>query len=100
MKKRLDVLLVERGLAETRSQAQALVIAGLVPGYDKPGTQLDESVALEVERPPRFVSRGGEKLAHALELLPRRPGRQGLPRRRRVDRRLHGLPPADTVPRA
>ena len=73
MKKRLDVLLVERGLAETRSQAQALVIAGLVPGYDKPGTQLDESVALEVERPPRFVSRGGEKLAHALELLPLDP---------------------------
>ena len=70
MKKRLDVLLVERGLAETRSQAQALVIAGLVPGYDKPGMQLEESVALEVERPPRFVSRGGEKLAHALELLP------------------------------
>src|SRR4051812_14733289 len=69
MKKRLDVLLVERGLAETRSQAQALVIAGLVPGYDKPGTQLDESVPLEVDRPPRFVSRGGEKLAHALELL-------------------------------
>ena len=73
MKKRLDVLLVERGLAETRSQAQALVIAGLVPGYDKPGTQVDESVALEVERPPRFVSRGGEKLAHALELLPLDP---------------------------
>ncbi|MEO5634870.1 TlyA family RNA methyltransferase [Gaiella sp.] len=68
-KKRLDLLLVERGLAETRSQAQALVIAGLVSGYDKPGTQLDESVVLEVERPPRFVSRGGEKLAHALELL-------------------------------
>jgi 23S rRNA (cytidine1920-2'-O)/16S rRNA (cytidine1409-2'-O)-methyltransferase len=69
MKKRLDVLLVERGLAETRSQAQALVIAGLVPGYDKPGTQLDDSVELGVERPPRFVSRGGEKLAHALGLL-------------------------------
>ena len=69
MKKRLDVLLVERGLAETRSQAQALVIAGLVPGYDKPGTQLDEEVLLAVERPPRFVSRGGEKLAHALEVL-------------------------------
>ena len=74
MKKRLDLLLVERGLAETRSQAQALVIAGLVPGYDKPGTQLDESVALEVERAPRFVSRGGEKLAHALELLSLDPG--------------------------
>jgi len=69
MKKRLDLLLVERGLAETRSQAQALVIAGLVPGYDKPGTQLDEAVLLEVERPPRFVSRGGEKLAHAIEVL-------------------------------
>ena len=69
MKKRLDVLLVERGLAETRTQAQALVIAGLVPGYDKPGAQLDETVVLEVERPPRFVSRGGEKLAHALERL-------------------------------
>ncbi len=37
MKKRLDVLLVERGLAESRSQAQALVLAGLVRGYEKPG---------------------------------------------------------------
>ncbi len=69
MKKRLDVLLVERGLAESRSQAQALVIAGLVPGYDKPGTQLDESIDLEIESPPPYVSRGGEKLAHALEVL-------------------------------
>ena len=66
MKKRLDVVLVERGLAETRSQAQALVLAGLVAGYDKPGAQVDERAVLEVERPPRFVSRGGEKLAHAL----------------------------------
>jgi 23S rRNA (cytidine1920-2'-O)/16S rRNA (cytidine1409-2'-O)-methyltransferase len=74
MKKRLDVLLVEQGLVETRSQAQALVIAGLVPGYDKPGTQLDESVALEVEHPPQYVSRGGEKLAHGLQLLQVEPG--------------------------
>ena len=66
MKKRLDVVLVERGLAETRSQAQALVLAGLVAGYDKPGTQIDDEAALAVERPPQFVSRGGEKLAHAL----------------------------------
>ena len=66
MKKRLDVVLVERGLAETRSQAQALVLAGLVPGYDKPGSQVDEAAVLEVDRLPRFVSRGGEKLAHAL----------------------------------
>jgi 23S rRNA (cytidine1920-2'-O)/16S rRNA (cytidine1409-2'-O)-methyltransferase len=69
MKKRLDVLLVERGLAETRSQAQALVLAGLVPGFDKAGAQVDETVELEVERLPRFVSRGGEKLAHALDVL-------------------------------
>ena len=59
--------MVERGLAETRSQAQALVLAGLVPGVEKPGQQLDEGVPLIVERPQRFVSRGGEKLAHALE---------------------------------
>jgi 23S rRNA (cytidine1920-2'-O)/16S rRNA (cytidine1409-2'-O)-methyltransferase len=67
VKKRLDVLLVERGLAESRSQAQALVLAGLVPGFDKPGTQVDEQAELAVEGPPRFVSRGGEKLANALE---------------------------------
>jgi 23S rRNA (cytidine1920-2'-O)/16S rRNA (cytidine1409-2'-O)-methyltransferase len=62
-------LLVERGLAESRAQAQALVLAGLVPGFDKPGTRVDEGAALEVEAPPRFVSRGGEKLAHALDEL-------------------------------
>jgi 23S rRNA (cytidine1920-2'-O)/16S rRNA (cytidine1409-2'-O)-methyltransferase len=67
MKKRLDVLLVERGLAESRSQAQALVLAGLVPGYDKPGHQVDEEAALAVERGPRFVSRGGDKLDNALD---------------------------------
>ena len=68
-KKRLDVVLVERGLAESRAQAQALVMAGLVPGYEKPGQQVAEDVQLEVERRPRFVSRGGEKLAHALDVL-------------------------------
>jgi 23S rRNA (cytidine1920-2'-O)/16S rRNA (cytidine1409-2'-O)-methyltransferase len=69
VKKRLDVLLVERGLAETRSQAQALVLAGRVRGYEKPGQQVDEGAELDVEQPPRFVSRGGEKLAHALDVL-------------------------------
>jgi 23S rRNA (cytidine1920-2'-O)/16S rRNA (cytidine1409-2'-O)-methyltransferase len=66
-RKRLDVVLVERGLAESRAQAQALVLAGLVPGFAKPGQQVADDVALEVRRPPRFVSRGGEKLAHALD---------------------------------
>ena len=69
MKKRLDVLLVERGLAETRSQAQALVLAGRVPGHTKAGEQVDDAAELEVEAGPRFVSRGGEKLVHALAEL-------------------------------
>ena len=69
MKKRVDVLLVERGLAESRAQAQALVLAGLVPGHDKPGTQVEEDTVLEVERPPPYVSRGGQKLANALDAL-------------------------------
>jgi 23S rRNA (cytidine1920-2'-O)/16S rRNA (cytidine1409-2'-O)-methyltransferase len=69
MKKRLDVLLVERGLAESRAQAQALVLAGLVPGYDKPGHQVPDDADLAVKERPRFVSRGGEKLANALAQL-------------------------------
>jgi len=69
VKKRLDVVLVERGLAESRSQAQALVLAGRVPGHDKPGAQVADDVELVVERPPPFVSRGGEKLRNALYAL-------------------------------
>jgi 23S rRNA (cytidine1920-2'-O)/16S rRNA (cytidine1409-2'-O)-methyltransferase len=69
VKKRVDVLLVERGLAESRAQAQALVLAGRVPGYAKPGAQVGEDAELEVTAPPRYVSRGGEKLAHALDVL-------------------------------
>jgi 23S rRNA (cytidine1920-2'-O)/16S rRNA (cytidine1409-2'-O)-methyltransferase len=69
VKKRLDVLLVERGLAETRTQAQALIMAGRVPGYEKPGMQVDADVALEVAEAPHYVSRGGEKLAHALDVF-------------------------------
>ena len=69
MKKRLDVLLVERGLAETRSQAQALVLAGRVTGFAKPGEQVDENTIVEVARAAPYVSRGGEKLAHAIAEL-------------------------------
>jgi 23S rRNA (cytidine1920-2'-O)/16S rRNA (cytidine1409-2'-O)-methyltransferase len=68
-RKRLDVLLVERGLAESRAQARALVLAGLVPGYEKAGQQVDETADLSVVSPPPYVSRGGEKLAHALDEL-------------------------------
>jgi 23S rRNA (cytidine1920-2'-O)/16S rRNA (cytidine1409-2'-O)-methyltransferase len=66
-KKRLDVLLVERGLAESRAQAQALVLAGLVPGHSKAGEQVDEAAELSVAETARYVSRGGEKLANALD---------------------------------
>jgi 23S rRNA (cytidine1920-2'-O)/16S rRNA (cytidine1409-2'-O)-methyltransferase len=69
VKKRVDALLVERGLAESRTQAQALVLAGLVPGFDKPGQQVDVNTELRVESPPPFVSRGGVKLRNALDAL-------------------------------
>jgi 23S rRNA (cytidine1920-2'-O)/16S rRNA (cytidine1409-2'-O)-methyltransferase len=69
VKKRLDVVLVERGLADSRTQAQALVMAGQVPGYDKPGQQVDENAELTVARGPAYVSRGGDKLAHGLDAL-------------------------------
>jgi 23S rRNA (cytidine1920-2'-O)/16S rRNA (cytidine1409-2'-O)-methyltransferase len=69
VKKRLDLVLVQRGLAESRAQAQALVLAGRVRGYDKPGTQVEEDAELELKEGQRYVSRGGEKLAHALDLF-------------------------------
>jgi 23S rRNA (cytidine1920-2'-O)/16S rRNA (cytidine1409-2'-O)-methyltransferase len=69
VRKRLDLLLVERGLADSRAQAQALVMAGRVPGHAKAGEQVDESISLSVDQPPPYVSRGGEKLAHGLDAL-------------------------------
>ena len=66
---RLDLLLVERGLADSRTRAQALVMEGKVrvDGQieTKPSRQVSSSSAVEVEKPPRFVSRGGEKLEGA-----------------------------------
>jgi len=68
---RLDQLLVDRNLAESRSRAQALIIAGHVRvGTDavtKAGELVAEQADVSVLAPPRFVSRGGEKLDHALE---------------------------------
>ena len=68
---RLDVLLVERGLAESRAKAQALVMAGHVRIAGqvawKPATPVDSESTVTVDSGPRFVSRGGEKLDAALE---------------------------------
>ena len=66
-RKRLDLLLVERGLAESRAQAQALIMAGRVPGHAKAGELVDEDAPLEIEAPPPYVSRAGHKLANALD---------------------------------
>ena len=69
MKKRLDLVLVERGFAESRAQAQALVMAGLVRGHSKAGEQVDPEEQLDVAKPPPYVSRAGHKLANALDAL-------------------------------
>ena len=71
-KKRLDQMLVDRGLVESRTRAQALVMAGLVFSGEqkmvKPGQQLPEDAPLDVRgRDHPWVSRGGIKLAHAIE---------------------------------
>lgn len=71
-KQRLDQLIVARGLAESRTRAQALVMAGLVFSGEtklaKAGQQLAEDAPLEVRgRDHPWVSRGGIKLAHAIE---------------------------------
>jgi 23S rRNA (cytidine1920-2'-O)/16S rRNA (cytidine1409-2'-O)-methyltransferase len=69
-KRRLDALLVDRGLAESPEKAQALVMAGQVTVDERPapkaGVLVADDAMLAVDRGPRYVSRGGEKLEHAL----------------------------------
>ena len=70
MKRRIDVLLVERGLAESLEKAQALIMAGEVYVDDaiaaKPSTQIPECASIRLREKLPFVGRGGVKLAHAL----------------------------------
>lgn len=78
-KRRLDQMLVERGLVESRTRAQALVMAGLVFSGEtklvKSGQQLPEDAPLDVRgRDHPWVSRGGIKLAHAIEHFALDPG--------------------------
>jgi 23S rRNA (cytidine1920-2'-O)/16S rRNA (cytidine1409-2'-O)-methyltransferase len=76
-KQRIDVLLVERGLAESRTKAQALVMAGAVvvgeARVDKPGALVDPAAPIRLKddaAPQRYVSRGALKLERALEVFP------------------------------
>lgn len=73
-KLRLDDLLLEKGLADSKTQAQALIMAGKVfcgtQRLDKSGKKVDVDLDVRVEAPPRFVSRGGEKLEGILTATP------------------------------
>lgn len=73
VKQRLDTLLVELNLSSSRALAQRLIQAGEVTVnqqvVDKPGTEVDTTAEIKVKERSRFVSRGGEKLAKALELF-------------------------------
>ncbi|MGG6293287.1 TlyA family RNA methyltransferase [Leptolyngbya sp. AN02str] len=73
-KQRLDTLLLERSLCDSRQQAQRLIRAGEVlvnqQVVDKPGTEIDLAATIEVKQRSPYVSRGGEKLAKALDTFP------------------------------
>ena len=76
-RQRIDLLLVERGLADSRTRAQALVMAGAVVAgetrVDKPGQLVDPTVELRLKEdaaPQKYVSRGALKLERALEAFP------------------------------
>lgn len=76
-KTRLDLLLVERGLAESRAKAQAVILAGQVrvngQVVDRASASFPPEAQLSLASGPRFVSRGGEKLLAALENFPIQP---------------------------
>ena len=69
-KKRIDLLLVERGLAESRNRAQRLIMAGEVrvegEMVHKPSAHVEEDAKIEIRERPPYVSRGGKKLAAAV----------------------------------
>ena len=74
MKKRVDILLVERGLAANLIESQAFLMEGIVwsenQRIDKPGTQLKTDTPLEIRgKRSEFVSRAGEKLKHGLQVF-------------------------------
>ncbi len=76
-KQRLDVLVVQLGLCDSREQAQRLILAGEVSVKDqvitKSGTKVDDSLPVTIKNKPKFVSRGGLKMEGALEAFPVSP---------------------------
>jgi 23S rRNA (cytidine1920-2'-O)/16S rRNA (cytidine1409-2'-O)-methyltransferase len=79
-RQRIDLLLVERGLADSRTRAQALVMAGAVvvgdTRIDKPGQLVDPEAPIRLKEdaaPQKYVSRGAQKLEKALEVFPIEP---------------------------
>ncbi len=97
-RRRLDVLLVERGLVESREKGQALILAGEVfvngQKVDKPGHTVASDSKIELAEQPRYVGRGGLKLEAALDSFRHSGRRQSLPRYRLLHRWIHGLSPA------
>ncbi len=73
-KQRLDVLVAQQGLSDSREQAQRLILAGEVSVkgqvITKPGTKVDDTLPITVKNKPRYVSRGGLKLEGALKAFP------------------------------
>lgn len=71
VRQRLDILVHQRGLAPSREKARAMIMAGEVivadRVIDKPGTQIDTAAEITIKCKARFVSRGGDKLAGALD---------------------------------
>ncbi len=95
-KTRLDVLLTEQGLQESRQKAQATIMSGLVfvngQRVDKPGTAIPNDAKIEIRgNTLKYVSRGGLKLEKAMAEFPHRPAWLHLRRHRRLHRGLYGL---------
>lgn len=76
-KQRLDVLVTQQGLCDSREQAQRLILAGEVSVkgqvITKPGTKVDDTLPITVKNKPKYVSRGGLKLEGALKAFPVNP---------------------------
>ena len=95
-KTRLDILLTERGLLDSRQKAQATIMSGIVfvngQRVDKAGTAVANDAQIEIRGATlQYVSRGWPEAGKGLADLPLRPARQDLRRHRCLHRGIHGL---------